>query len=470
MIKEIEISKLTLLEDNPRSISKENMAKLKRSITKFRHFLFKRPLLVNKIDDKYIVYAGNQKLTAAGQLEWETIPCRIDEGMTEEEMIEEGLLDNTSHGDWLMEMLASEKFKVAVQSVDIPGIKIEELFPEEVPEEESIPQIQKEVISVLGDLYELNGHRVLCGDSTKIDDVEKLMNGEKADMVFTDPPYGLLDHKIETGIDYVLMFNMLREILKNNSFLTFTSQQPMLSEWTVIAQKLEFNYKNEIIWNKKQPSCGYAKIGRQHENIMILSKGEKDYINNKISFDDWLEGVDYNKLEGIKRELSFWKSKANGKKCKGADYYKKNRIKNNLKKSDSYYKGFNQQKGGGLGVEEKTISTIWDITRDSACITKKEDRQESLHVTQKPVKMIKRLIKMCSKKGELTIDTFLGSGSTLIACEQTNRKCYGIELDPKYIDVILRRWVKYQHENDRPIQIKRNGVECDYKEWLEEAN
>jgi len=337
-------------------------------------------------------------------------------------------------------------------------IDIEELQPEEIKEDE-VPEV-KHTFVVKGDLFELIDeeqgliHRVLCGDSTMIDDVDKVMNGEKADMVFTDPPYNLLKHKIETGINPTELFALINSFIKDNCFIGFTGQHPTLLEFLNSANDL-WQYSNEIIWHKKVFSGPFQKIGRCHENLMIYKKGDIQYFNNKYSFDEWLENADYDKLESIKRDLSYWKSKANGKEQKGKEWYEKNKIKSTSKTVDDYY-GYTKFMIDVKGRGDVKISTVWDIFRDNSSFSK--NREESLHITQKPLLLISRLIGLCSEKQkDLVIDFFLGSGSTLIACQQTKRKCYGIELDEHYCGVVVTRWRNYMEKEGKKYLIKRNG-------------
>jgi DNA modification methylase len=130
-----------------------------------------------------------------------------------------------------------------------------------------------------GDLWLCGKHRILCADSTNIENVQRLMDEKKADMVFADPPYGILDHKIETDINIDDMFNMYNIFTKDNTFLTFTGQHPTLLDFMNSIVKFGYKYCNEIIWNKKGVSSPFLKIVRQHENILIYKKGDVKYGN-----------------------------------------------------------------------------------------------------------------------------------------------------------------------------------------------
>ena len=219
----------------------------------------------------------------------------------------------------------------------------------------------------MGKLILKSRHRVLCGDSTDIKAVERLMDGQKADMVFTDPPYGYKyesnyqdKHKMLLNDDIILDFiPVCFDYMEKNSAIYLCTSHQVVDVWKPLFEKA-FNYKNLIIWKKNNWSMGDLKgaYAGQHEIILFGHKG-------KVS------------LEG------------------GRD------------------------------------TDIWEFKRTPP----------KLHPTQKTVELIEYAITkvMCNR----VLDFFLGSGSTLIACEKTNRKCYGMELDPKYCDVIIKRWEDY---------------------------
>jgi len=236
---------------------------------------------------------------------------------------------------------------------------------------------------VLGDLIEIGEHRLLCGDSTDSDQVAKLMNGEKADMVFTDPPYGISyksnwASKDRERFDEIKNDNVILDILpsiillsKNNiHWYVWTSHQV----YPIWRDKFNDYYKSTIIWSKKSGAMGDLS---------------GDYV------------VNY--------EMALF--------C--------------------HY--------GRKELNGKRESAVWDLTRDSGL-----DYQ---HPTQKPISLSEKAIINSSDKNDLVVDVFLGSGSTMVAAHQLNRKCYGMELDPKYCQVIIDR----MHKLDPSLEIKING-------------
>jgi DNA modification methylase len=258
---------------------------------------------------------------------------------------------------------------------------------EGLTDEDEVPEVT-EATCKLGDLWILGNHRLLCGDSTDKEQVEKLMDGEKADMVFTDPPYGVdydggVIHGSEINTDHK------REVLKNDCDLDlYRKWLPLVGDFIGDGAIYIF----------------YATRNSYHIFEPLISNG----------FD--LHAV----IAWVKINTGY------------ADM-------------NSHYKNryepcvYAKKKGGKLNfVGATTENTVWEIEKD---------RNNKFHPTQKPVAVPERAIGNSSNAGGIVLDYFLGSGSTLIACEKTNRKCYGLELDPHYCDVIIKRWEDYTGES-----------------------
>ncbi len=264
---------------------------------------------------------------------------------------------------------------------------------------------------VLGDLFEIGEHRLLCGDSTDSDSVAKLMNGEKADMVFTDPPYNVnaQSRSKKRGLDTIKNDNMFEEdfigfmyLVFNNLFL-FSKENCASYIWhnhkcqlIFEEQLIENNYeiKSQIIWVKDIPSYSNNLFRQQHEIAFYCSKK-----GNDILFENGKDSTIWN-IPSVQSAKSF-------------DEF-----------GQSWFKG---------GSENL-----------------------NLHVTQKPIQLPVKALQFNSKSNDLVLDLFLGSGSTMVAAHQLKRKCYGMELDPKYCQVIIDRMRKL----DPSIKITKNG-----KEW-----
>ena len=272
----------------------------------------------------------------------------------------------------------------------------EEEIPQEVVEDDFDEEPPAEPIAKYGDLYQLGRHRLMCGDSTKIDDVEKLMGGNKADMVFTDPPYGVsyvggVIHGSKINIDHK------RDMLKNDDVDIYEAFVPML---------------NNVIED------GAIYIFYAIRNTYEIFKSLKD---NEIEVNS----------------IIVW-----------------NKINTGYADMNSHYKNkyepfvYGKRKGKTLNFVGATSEcTVWDI---------KKDRVNKLHPTQKPIELPARAIQNSSCIDNIVLDLFGGSGSTLIACEQTNRRCFMMELDPKYVDVIINRWETFTGQKAVKLGSGRN--------------
>ena len=289
------------------------------------------------------------------------------------------------------------------------GIEIPEEEVLEAEEDNFDEELPEEPITVLGDLIEIGEHRLLCGDSTDSDQVAKLMNGEKADMVFTDPPYNISfsGSMSNTTKDGVMVkhkgANQKHEEIKNDS----------------MSDKEFYNFIADILKEIKTNCIGafYICFGSQTLNQLLQP------------FLDL--GMEYKSI------IVWMKNQAT---LSGKDY--KGRYE------PIVYGRFND----GFYGERYKQEDIWEFQR-----TLKND----LHPTMKPIPLIENALNNSSKKGMKVLDLFLGSGSTMVASHQLKRKCYGMELDPKYCDVIIKRMLKL----DDTLTLKVNGVVTDHKKY-----
>jgi DNA modification methylase len=278
-------------------------------------------------------------------------------------------------------------------------------------ETEGDDEVPEEVwpVTKLGDLWELGDHRLLCEDSTDSETVSILMNGQKADMVFTDPPY---------NIDYEGNYIQSGEILKKEKKIWSggieNDNLTNFGEWL----KSVYNSIDQFMSN----GCS---IYIWHSS----GEGGKHFWN-AWPFKDWHFQVDliWNKLSLI---ISRWDYKPQHEPCMYG------------------WKGKNRKWGG-----PNNFSTVWDYPRQQG--NSGEDRK---HPNQKPIFLTERAID--AHRPFLTFDPFLGSGSTLIACEKKNTKCYGMELDPHYCDVIVNRYKTWCLANGKTPVIKLNGEHFD---------
>ena len=385
---EVNIKQVKANPNNPRIIKDAKFQKLVKSIQEFPDMLNKRPLIVfTDVDGKYCVLGGNMRLKALNELKYDTVPIVLADEWTEEQKAEFLIKDNVGFGEWDWDQLANEwdAEKLDDWGLDLPiDLHVEELEAEE--DEYEIPnEITTDI--VIGDLFEIGEHRLLCGDSTCSDTVAKLMNGEKADMVFTDPPYGVdyeggaLTKRTKLDNDQKNT-NIYSEVLPN--IILFTKDKAPMYIWHAagyadMASHLWDNgieIRSQIIWNKNIAQFGAlsAQYKQKHEPCFYCFK---------------------------KGNAPYW-------------YGPTNEV------------------------------TVWDVNRES---------KNEFHPTQKPIELPSRALNNSSKVGDFILDFFLGSGSTMVASHQLKRKCYGMELDPKYCQVIIDRMKKL----DPSLEIKRNG-------------
>lgn len=407
MIKQIPIKDLTLLERNPRKITKQAMDKLCESLKSDPEFLQKRPILVNAIDGRLEVYAGNQRVRAAKKLGWKEVPCIVDENLDAETLKSRVIKDNLSSGDWDYDILANEYeigdllewgFEPEDFDVDIETIEGKE------PEDDA-PELPKEPQTKPGDLYELGDHRLLCGDCTNPDDVQKLLDGREPILMVTDPPYGVNYDPLYKDNEKSFSKVKAKGLVQNDDKVNWS-----------------------LAWHLFPGSVAYVWHAGRFSSIIEKSLNDCEF--NIISQIIWC------KQHGFNRGDYHWYHEP----CLYA-----------------------VKKGHGHNWQgSKKEKTVWEIDSLNPCGRKKEsyeNNERTGHSTQKPIECMARPIRNNSTEGEEVYDPFLGSGTTLIAAEQLNRKCYGLEIDPGYCDIIVQRWVNYRKKNNLPVTVKLNGEE-----------
>jgi DNA modification methylase len=372
--------------NNPRLVKDDKFKKLVQSIKDFPQMLDIRPIVVNK---DMIVLGGNMRLKACKEAGLTEIPIIKAEDLSEEQQREFIIKDNVGYGEWDWELIANEwdTQKLNEWGLDIPYFKEEEI--EAVEDDYEIPEELKTDI-VLGDLFEIGEHRLLCGSSTNPDDINKLMNNEKANMVFTDPPYGVSyvggvihGNKINT--------NHKREMLKNDEidiYSDFISLLPLVID----------NGALYIFYATRNSYELFKPLKENNIDIMAV-------------------------LAWIKINTGYADMNSHYKNRYEPFVYCKIGQKTNF-------------------IGSTTENTTWEIEKE---------RDNKLHPTQKPISVPLRAIG--NHDANIVADLFSGSGSTMVAAHQLKRKCYGMELDPKYCQVIVDRMIKL----DPSLEIKRNG-------------
>lgn len=362
--------------NNPRAIRKDQLNKLVKSLQEFPEMLEARPIVIDKDGT---VLGGNMRLKAAQLAGLEEVPVYVRE-WDEDKDGQFIIKDNVSFGEWDQDMLANEW---EPEQLDEWGLNIDWDEPEEtegLTDADDVPEVPEEATTKPGDLWLLGEHRLLCGDSTKAEDVERLMDGNKADMVFTDPPYGV---NIQGG--------------RNNSTIAGDLTQTAIP----------FSFDLAVSTATKESARLYFCGGEG--NIGLYAKLFERFCRQLPRHLIWVKENHVMKPNGYHNqyEIIFHGYKAGGG-------------------------GLNNWFGGRT---EDEASDVWQLSRDK--------RNEYLHPTQKPTSLPARAIKNSAPAKGLVYEPFGGSGSTLIASEQTGRVCYNIELDPKYCDVIVKRWEEF---------------------------
>ena len=411
----VKISEIKTNPKNPRLIKDDKFKKLVKSIQEFPQMLELRPIVV---DENNIVLGGNMRLKACIEVGLKEVFIVKAEDLTEQQKDEFIVKDNVGFGEWDWDILANEWDTEKLQDwgLDLPlDVSVEELEAEE--DDYEIPnEINTDI--VLGDLFEIGEHRLLCGDSTQVDTWQKVMNEKLCDMVMTDPPYNV-DYQGGTGL------KIMNDKMENNTFYQFlydfytalgsyTKKGGAWYVWHTDNERINFTkafkeagmyFTQCLIWVKNSLVLGRLDYHKKHETCLYgWKEGAAHYFTSERTHTTVIEDtINVNKLT-----------------------------------KDEMKKMLNEM------LSDKTKSTIIHCDKP---------HRSAEHPTMKPILLLAPLIQNSSKENEIVADGFLGSGSTMVASHQLKRKCYGMELDPKYCQVIIDRMKKL----DPSLEIKRNG-------------
>jgi DNA modification methylase len=386
----VKISEVKANPNNPRLIKDDKFKKLVKSIQEFPEMLSLRPIVVNA---DMVVLGGNMRLKACKEAGLKEVDIIKADDLTEEQQKQFIIKDNVGFGEWDWEDLANnwDAEQLTDWGLDIPDFKTEVLEAEE--DDYEIPEELKTDI-VLGDLFEIGEHRLLCGDSTDSDQVAKLMNGQKADMVFTDPPY---------GVSYEGGHNKKKRKGIENDTLEGQDLTDLFYESLMNADLFSHEHSAFYIWYSTNKS---VETFNSFANLNLQ----------------------------VRAVLCWYKVKS------GLGAFMAQYIPNFEPFIYAFKKGKSPQWFGAS--DEKSV---WELKKDS---------NNDYHPTQKPVELPERAMKNSSKVNDIILDVFGGSGSTMVAAEQLKRKARLMELDPKYCQVIVDRMMKL----DPSLEVKRNGV------------
>jgi DNA modification methylase len=419
------ISEIKPYANNPR----QNDAGVDAVAASIKEFGFKVPVIIDAGGE---IIAGHTRIKAAEQLGLTKIPCVVADDLTEAQVKAFRIADNrvAELSTWDMDLLAVELQEIGEMDFDITltgfgDVEIDDIMGNEPAEiiEDEIPEPPEEPTTKLGDLWQLGRHRLLCGDSTKPEDVQKLMDGELADMVFTDPPY---------NVDYTGGTNEALKIQNDNmddsTFYNFLYDafscmlevtKPGGGIYICHADSEGLNFRSAMVnagWLLKQCIIWV-------KNSLVMGRQDYHWRHEPILY-GWKPGAAHKWYGGRKQDTVIEDSKfvTITEAGDGFNIHIDDGVDTVVFKVPSYEIEYAADDFG---------TTVWRVDRPSRNVE---------HPTMKPIELVARAIRNSSKKDNIVLDTFGGSGSTLIACEQLNRTCYMMEIDPVYCDVIIQRW------------------------------
>jgi len=384
MMKQVSI--LQEYENNPRN-NEEAIQAVANSI---KEFGFKVPIVITSDN---IIIAGHTRLKASVSLGLEEVPCIIADDLNEAQIKAFRLADNKTAelASWDLSKLEEELADIDMDMLQFGFEEMEELLPDNAADDdfdidEEIPEIP---FSETGDIYELGPHRLMCGDSTDASHVQKLLAGNKVDMLFTDPPYNvdyegtagkIKNDKMEDNTFYLFLYNAFQNM--------FEHTKPGGAIYVCHADTEGLNFRNAF----KNSGYKLAECLIWVKNALVLGRQDYHWRHEPILY-GWKEGA--------------------------AHYF----------------------------VDDRSQDTIWEYNKP---------RKNEEHPTMKPLELVGKAISNSSRRHESVLDLFGGSGSTMIAADQLDRKSYLMELDEKFIDVIVKRFIKHKTTNDNCYLI-RNG-------------
>jgi len=382
----VPLSALRPADWNPRTISDERFGNLCRSIEADPEFLWRRPILA-QVDGS--IYAGNMRYRAAQHLGMTSVPAIIED-VSDQLARERALRDNQQWGEWEQDDLAAllDRLRAEGSNLDLLGFDerelqqlLDRLEHEPLADPDDIPSLPAEPLTKPGDLWLLDRHRVVCGDSTHPEVVAQVMDGARASCVWSDPPYGVsyrggtkdaltISNDDAEGLDALLAgaFAAIDPVLADGAAIYIahpTGPLSMTFMSNFVARGWRFH--QSLVWVKDSLVPGHSDYQLRHEGVLFGYKA------------------------------------AQGRRGRGAR--------------------------GWYG--DNTATSVFEVPRP---------RASPEHPTAKPVELIVPMLRNSSRTDEIVLDPFLGSGSTLVAAEQLGRRCVGVELDPRYVDVAVRRW------------------------------
>lgn len=387
----MKIENINILElhEYKKNAKKHDEIQIKNVMQSIKEFGMVQPIV---IDQNNTIIIGHCRFRALKRLKWEEVPCVRIENLSENEINKLRLLDNKlNESEWNFDLLSDQLEEIDWSDFDIDWGLDDFLKEDEKLEiiEDEAPDVKDTSISQVGDIYILGKHRLICGDSTDVTVVERLMDGVKVDMVFTDSPYGvnIVNDKGKVGADNLAKNGVYAPVIGDDT--TETAQQAY-DIYSQLCDKM-------ILW------------------------GGNYFLDFLPASDGWL----------------IWDKRGDSG------------IRNNFADGEMAWCSFH--------TPVRIYHQLWNG------MIREGEHEKRVHPTQKPIRMLSEILKDFTKESDIILDVFGGSGSTLIACEQLNRRCFMCELSPNYIDVIVKRYIDFTN-NKNDVYVIRDGQKIKYSE------
>lgn len=421
----IDINSLKENPDNPRNITDAKFQALTKSVRDFPQMLELRPIVLKSALD-FTVLGGNMRLRAAKAAGFTELPVLFADTLTPEQQREFIIKDNVGFGEWDWDRIVTDWPEAPEWGLDVPA------WANKAEAREDDYEIPDEIETDIkeGDLFEIGQHRLLCGDSTDAGDVETLMNGQKGEILFTSPPYS--DMRTYNGNKDLSISHIIEFIPTWMPFVSFqvinlglqrkeNEVYPYWDDYIEKAKMCGYLFLSWNVWDRMAATSianQSAMFAIYHEWVFVFGKKSKPLYRT------------WDKSEESAKRARYYKVNEKGQKVKGS------------RQKDGSIKNIT----AGVEHQSKNMGTVFSGYAEMERTVK--------HPAKFPVSFPSEYIKAMTLESEIVAEAFIGSGTTMVAAHQLNRKCYGIEIDPKYCQVIIDRMLKL----DPSLVIVKNGV------------
>lgn len=415
------LSEIKPYEKNPR----KNDDAVKYVANSIREFGFKVPVVIDKDG---VIVCGHTRYKAAKQLGLKEVPCVMADDLSPEQIKAYRIADNkvSEFAEWDSDLLSLELDDITDIDMGLFGVGAEDNKPsgdDAEPEEDDYDEpVPVEAKSKRGDIYQLGQHRLMCGDSTSKEDVDLLMNGEKADLFITDPPYNVAIGDKYKALNIAGRGGCIQENIEGD---TFKSDEK-------VGEKLWLPAFNNAA-NVSADKCAcYVSMpqGGAHMMMMMMMMNASWQVKHELIWEKNMAVFSMGRLDyDYKHEPILY-----GWNKGGHNFYAEDNMTSIIKQDPLDIDNMTKEQ------MQKLLKRLVSDDRNTSIIKENKPQKSDLHPTMKPVKLWGRLIKNSTKAGDRVLDLFGGSGTTAVACEQLGRRAFLMEIDPRYVDVIIDRW------------------------------